>query len=138
MYDWQYLKFNVSICGWQMQQKPITFYLYVMRIQKKTQCTKINTMDTNLTSKKCDFCDKLFSSLKNLKIHINRIHKDKNDHNCGSCGECFSRAEYLKIHIHTIHEGHKDHKCGSCGKWQFDLKRHIHTVHNGHKDYYCG
>ena len=64
-------------------------------------------MDMNSISKKCDFCDRLFSSQKNLKIHINRIHKDKKVHNCGSCGKSLFNSGNLQRHIHAVHDGPK-------------------------------
>ena len=80
----------------------------------------------------CKLCEKSFTTLGNLKRHINVHHEGHKDYSCDSCGKHFSQAATLKRHIHTIHEGQKDYKCDSCDKLFFhahQLKSHIQKIH---------
>ena len=50
----------------------------------------------------CEYCDKEFSSRKNLRQHIRRIHF-KIIEKCPVCDKYFDK-EYLKKHIRTVHK----------------------------------
>ena len=106
-----------------------------------------------LKSRKCEICEKTFSSLQRLKTHRETKHKGQNlseikiketncneivheglkKYNCNKCGKYFGRAGDLKRHNKTIHEGLKNFKCHKCDKsfgQSYHLKRH-QTVHEG-------
>ena len=51
-----------------------------------------------------------FSTVGNLKKHIDEVHNAQKDHKCESCGKLFSQAGTLKMHINSVHNGQKDHK----------------------------
>ena len=90
---------------------------------------------------KCKTCDKMYSSVKSLKMHIREIHERRNYYKCQSCGKTFTKTSNLKYHIQAIHEGFDgDFTCDSCGKIfsrERNLKRHIEGVHEGRKEYRC-
>merc|ERR1712080_654939 len=77
---------------------------------------------------KCSYCDKLFTTDYNLKIHTKTVHEVHNAYECDLCEIQKSTAKELKKHIYTFHIDN-DHKCEFCGK-NFSpelLKKHIHS-----------
>ena len=44
---------------------------------------------------RCGQCNLLFDSKKDLRFHINTIHKPRLDHECDRCGASFHRIAYL-------------------------------------------
>ena len=77
-------------------------------------------------------------SCRDLKKHINSVHKGKKDHKCDSCEKVFSEAGTLnrhinKMHEYKVHEDNKEcYKCEYCEKLfrqSHTLKTHIRSVH---------
>ena len=52
----------------------------------------------------CKYCEKLFSQISNLNVHIESIH-DKKKHKCPICGYAFTEQGNMKKHIKKTHEG---------------------------------
>ena len=103
-------KSKCNLCDEELDQNGLQIH-YVTCHEKITSPT-----DGKQKKYKCDSCNKLFSTKKYVKMHVNAVHKGLRMYNCEPCGKSFSQAGDLKRHIHTIHEGHKDNKCESCGK----------------------
>ena len=111
---------------------------------------------SNLSSHKCDTCEKSFPSLSKLKRHTDSVHEGRKDYKCNICDKLFTEGGSLKKHIHSFHPSFyskadddvkiidenrkKSQMCHSCGKsyyFKSNLKRHIYTIHEGHKDHSC-
>ena len=78
---------------------------------------------------KCLYCDKVFSSRKDLIYH-NRIHSSL-EYTCSTCLDTFTRHNSYLRHIRSHNES-KSWKCESCAKefrYKFNLKRHM-KVHS--------
>ena len=60
---------------------------------------------TSSRSHKCDRCDKSFSSIQHLQIHINRAHSiiTGKPHKCNSCDKSFSSHTQLEHHCIARH-----------------------------------
>ena len=91
-------------------------------------------------NKKCSICDKIFSTAKAVKTHIEMVHDKIKPFLCTICGyKCYNQ-QTLEIHISAVHEGKKPHVCSHCGKsfgLKESLKRHIACVHEGKKSFQC-
>ena len=59
----------------------------------------------------CEYCDKEFSSRKNLRQHIRRVHFKILE--CPVCDKYFDK-EYLKFHREAVHLK-KRKECQDCG-----------------------
>lgn len=83
----------------------------------------------------CKFCQKLYTTLGALKMHI-RTHTLPCK--CHLCGKCFSRPWLLQGHIRT-HTGEKPFSCQHCKRAFADrsnLRAHLQT-HSDVKKYSC-
>lgn len=80
----------------------------------------------------CDLCDYTGKRLKNLKMHIERIHlKKKYTNQCPICGLFFENLSKFSRHKMNVHQT-SEAKCGICGKVQKNfeaLRRHKHIYH---------
>ncbi|XP_036385494.1 zinc finger protein 436-like [Megalops cyprinoides] len=85
----------------------------------------------------CTLCEKTFSRLGSLNIHL-RSHSGEKAHCCNYCGKRFSRADLLKSHKRT-HTGEKPYSCNLCGKsYGHPGQLRIHKrVHTGERPYCC-
>ena len=61
---------------------------------------------------KCAVCDKSFSKVGNLNVHV-LIHTEEKPYECPYCDRGFSHQSTLKSHI-LIHTGEKPYSCGRC------------------------
>ena len=97
---------NCQICEKKFKTKKTlkTHYHAVHDNSAKIHNCNILTVHKGHKDYKCESCNKSFSAVSSLKIHINTIHQGKNDYKCDSCGKSFSVAQYLKKHINNIHE----------------------------------
>ena len=59
----------------------------------------------------CSICEATFLSPRNLKIHIDSIHKGKKPYKCNTCDASFSDKSNLKKHVSSVHDGNKPYKC---------------------------
>ena len=94
-------------------------------------------------SHKCDQCDKILSSRKNLRKHQISIHEGRR-YKCDPCGKFFTLPETLRKHNKIIHEsgGFKCDRCNVKPFWDSSgLKRHIQAQHENplakNKNYKC-
>ena len=114
-----------------------------LRNHLKVNQEPINSSNMNVTeftSKSCEICDKTFSTVQALKMHIEAVHQGLKKYKCIKCGKSFGHAGSLKKHNETVHEGLKNYKCNKCGKAFGDFgnfKRHNKIIHEGMKKYKC-
>jgi uncharacterized Zn-finger protein len=101
-------------------------------VRRKNQKTKAETM-----SRKCEVCNKVFSTKGNLVRH-KRTHIGDKPYQCDVCNKSFSKSGTLTIHKRT-HTGDKPYQCDVCNK-SFSksgtLTIHKRT-HTGDKPYQC-
>ncbi|XP_010894605.1 oocyte zinc finger protein XlCOF6 [Esox lucius] len=74
----------------------------------------------------CIFCQKQYSSPRQLKAHVRKSHTEESC-NCPICGKTIKRKIYLSQHM-RIHTGEKQFSCKDCGKSYFrknHLNRHL-------------
>ena len=85
----------------------------------------------------CSHCDKLFTSSKSLKRHIEN-HSGEKRFGCPFCGSSYSTTSIWKVHV-RIHTGEKPFSCLDCSKsfstaGNLRLHRRVHTKE---KPYLC-
>ena len=90
------------------------------------------TGSSTLTPKNDFFLNSTSNS--NLRLHKKNVHEGLKVHKCVYCNKDFSQLVALKVHINRLHEQkEKDEKCHLCDsafKMKYDLERHIAGVHN--------
>lgn len=59
-------------------------------------------------------CCKAYSSLVNLKRHVDCIHLRLKDFTCPVCGKCLSSKQNYREHLY-IHTGQRPFFCARCG-----------------------
>ena len=94
----------------------------------------IRNMHTNSTSHKCSYCHKTYSSEEELSLHKTKEHRVE----CEVCNKTFSRLAYLEVHI-KVHEGDGKFNCSTCFKSfdnESNYRQHI-KIHPDYKPYAC-
>jgi len=87
------------------------------------------------TTKKnqCDFCNKLYPSLKQLNQHKKEIHENPKSFGCEICGKKFNQKSILKSHQKTHDKNRsklfKCHRCDYATDTQQSFKKH-QNVHD--------
>ena len=56
------------------------------------------------TFQECDICSQKFNNKRDLRRHIDGVHKGKRDKICNSCGKSFAFDGNLYVHIKRVHE----------------------------------
>ena len=82
---------------------------------------------------KCVYCNKDFSQLVALKVHINRLH-EQNEKNkkCHLCDSVFKIEYDLERHIAGVHN-ENPYKCKFCSKTfgiKSNLRSHTERIHD--------
>ena len=88
---------------------------------------------------KCNDCNKNYSDSKDLKAHVESIHKRSAELHCGQCERIFSSKYALNRHKNEVHKKIVQHTCEQCGKsfsQLSNLKIHMRT-HSGVKPFQC-
>ncbi|XP_058831307.1 zinc finger protein Xfin-like [Topomyia yanbarensis] len=90
---------------------------------------------TNQPIYHCEYCNKSFTWLKSLTVHL-RTHTNVKPYKCELCDRSFVRSDYLKYHIIKSHETNEQvFTCTACSgvfATNRGLLRHIRTEHGGH------
>ena len=80
----------------------------------------------------CDQCDKKYSQMKYLKLHIQSVH-EKLQFNCSICNMAFDQARKLKNHNAQVHSTDKRLECKVCGVRKPD-EWHLRLHERSHED----
>uniref|UniRef100_A0A8C6KN90 C2H2-type domain-containing protein n=1 Tax=Nothobranchius furzeri TaxID=105023 RepID=A0A8C6KN90_NOTFU len=102
--------------------------------QHVDSCRKVQTQ---LKSFSCDDCEKRFSRISSLNIHM-RVHTGQISFVCEVCGQRFRHKTNLNRHK-IVHTGLKLFACEVCGQ-RFSQKANLNIhmrVHTGQKPYVC-
>ena len=94
----------------------------------------VRVAHTNTAAHKCSYCHKLFSNEEELSLHKTKEHRVE----CEVCNKTFSRLAYLEVHI-KVHEGDKRFNCSTCFKGfdsESDYRLHV-KLHPDYKPYVC-
>ncbi|XP_059054703.1 gastrula zinc finger protein XlCGF57.1-like isoform X2 [Achroia grisella] len=86
----------------------------------------------------CSTCNKGYSTVGGLRVHMRFVHGNAKPHICNYCGKKFTAPSYLKTHL-IKHTGEKNFKCDICSN-RFVSKEALlyHTRrHTGEKPYSC-
>ena len=106
-------KIKCELCGYELIKKKFKDHLDKIHGEnKKVQC---------------EICNKIFSCIGNLRIHL-ATHEKK--FKCDSCEEEFSKEFFLKRHFNKTHV-EKTVKCDLCDK-QFPSKKNLDVHINVH------
>ena len=112
-------------------------------IQNKEHCQSVQSQEQNVEQndnighKKCDQCDKMFTTDRGLFYHMKSYHEGVR-YNCSKCEYQGTTKPNLNAHIRSKHENHT-YNCKQCdfkSNWQIQLKEHIESIHEGVK-YKC-
>lgn len=111
--------------------------------QSSNHVARVANMHLKKSSKKrvqCSQCDKSFSQISHLNVHVASVHDKKKPHKCTQCDKGFSQSSNMRRHIATVHEKTTLHRCSQCEKrfsLKSNLKAHILTVHGKVTPYKC-
>ena len=94
----------------------------------------------------CNICDKVFTTEKSLRLHVNAIHEEQDQKDMLTCKFCSKqffrhRKSDLRKHVRNVHEGKKDYECNICGKlsaYRSELNRHMKEIHDSSQDVHEG
>ena len=101
-----------------------------------------NILDTNNPYYSCNFCEKKFQGVEDIKKHMQGHLQDPYRFSCKVCAVKFLRKVDLENHESKYHPEDKrliQYKCGSCGKMfskAIDLEEHTYE-HTGRPPYNC-
>ncbi|XP_014663823.1 PREDICTED: endothelial zinc finger protein induced by tumor necrosis factor alpha-like [Priapulus caudatus] len=103
----------------------------------KVMCRLVDRSRDNHT---CETCGEVFSSVRNLKRHVNK-HTLEDVYTCPICSRPFLRQDYLQHHMRKKHNGAKYHpyQCTFCYKLfhsNIKLQEHLQT-HTGNRSFSC-
>ena len=102
---------------------------------------KHRKIEQESTSKwKCEKCDKTFLKNRNLQIHFQNTHGEKNKIPCPQCGKVFIRYNSISRHIRDVHEKRHAHKCDICHKTfnrPVHLNEHMQLFHSNNQRNQC-
>jgi KRAB domain-containing zinc finger protein len=82
----------------------------------------------------CPHCEKVSSSKRNLKRHIDEVHLKINSFPCEVCGHVFTRKPDLTIHMSVHTSNNRPHACEVCGKC-FRLRTNMLQHQRGHQPF---
>ena len=84
----------------------------------KDHVKSVHEKPTEDESTSCEHCNKKFSLLSSLKVHIRKVHlvNPKNQANCELCPKVYKTLAELNRHKRYFHERERTHKCGQCEK----------------------
>ena len=97
------------------------------RSQKMCRGSSVNVnRSTEYKKYPCEYCEKGFSTLQGLNLHIGYIHKTEMKFNCNMCKRRFCSKDQLEQHIetsHTISESPNSKKMRLDSKRQNSVKK---------------
>ena len=88
---------------------------------------------------KCQHCQKSFTSIQTLKVHVNSVHLKINKYKCDICDYRCNQISNLKQHQRNRHYqrlekgSNSELQCVECGKSfksQTGLKMHFEAIHS--------
>jgi KRAB domain-containing zinc finger protein len=88
----------------------------------------------------CYFCGKVFSTHRNLKGHMKKVHLKEGFKGCNLCSKYFASTSATNHHISSVHLRERNYKCQLCSKrfgYNSELNRHIRSVHTKEKHFKC-
>ncbi|XP_023313248.1 zinc finger protein 92-like isoform X2 [Trichogramma pretiosum] len=99
----------------------------------------VNEIIINLA---CEYCDKNFNTIDDLKRHKDVVHLKEKSYDCVKCKKTFSSEKYLRAHTTAMHTKEKKFKCEKCQKcfvYQSYLAKHAekHIAWNQRLKYKC-
>ena len=109
-----------------------------LRTMMNTKISADKVEKPNLKSRACQYCDKVFSKVGILKVHIARLHIKARNHKCPICLKSFITNGNLLCHM-TTHTTEKPFSCTKCNntfKRKSSLKDHM-VRHIGKKLHPC-
>ncbi|CAB3245263.1 unnamed protein product [Arctia plantaginis] len=124
--------FKCNNCG-KVYKKKKSFNNHV----KQNLCN--STRNVNLEPKHaCNYCDKKYSQISALNVHLRLEHGNGKVLTCDWCGKKLSSESKLKEHI-IKHTKQKNYTCDICGgKFVTKTSLLYHTrLHTGEKPYKC-
>ena len=76
-----------------------------LKRKRSQKIPKVLSVNKSTEGKKytCEFCEKVFSTLQGLNLHIGHIHKTEMKYNCNICKQKFKNNAQLEQHIQTSH-----------------------------------
>ena len=113
----------------------IRFHHIIHISKKKPKTLRIPRNSSASMSLSCNKCDKTFTTLWNLRMHLKVVHHDHNVYQCNKCDESFTDATALSSHIRATHEL-KQFECDYCDKVfasRRSKQRHVDATHLGIK-----
>jgi len=105
--------------------------------QKATYTTE-NDRGRKVLSKVCPHCGKVFKKGYNMKIHVDRFHKEAKTEKCEICDKSFAHKANLKQHMSSHGKG--KYKCQDCNKkfnYLDSLKYHRLKCNDEEKKHKC-
>ena len=119
------LEIHLLQCQMDYQQEKCEFCDSILK-SKKQLAQHINNIHKGETfDEKCEICEKSFKDKGKLKLHY-KVHQKEKPFQCNSCVHSFSSMQHLQMHIKSIHSKIKDQQCHLCGK-SFSLANSLKT-----------
>ena len=72
-------------------------------------CDEFSATFKNFTKKKCELCNKEFTTSPSYRRHIESVHEGVR-HQCDLCEKSFTQAAALNVHLRKNHKGEKSTK----------------------------
>ncbi|XP_063696737.1 transcription factor E4F1-like [Culicoides brevitarsis] len=87
----------------------------------------------------CEYCQKGFAEMGNLRQHVNSIHLNQRKYSCEKCKKTFKTHYSHKVHTRSCITKEKPYKCQYCEKGFYSSgKLQLHTrTHTNERPYPC-